>query len=57
MKVTGTSLEEILDRRIVWNKTNFNKTYVGDTTEVDTVPSLQDSILQLLAAQMLHFLL
>lgn len=48
LKVTGTSLEKILDRRIVWNKTIFNKTYVGDTTEVDTVPSLQDAITQLL---------
>lgn len=48
LKVTGTSLEKILDRRIVWNKTNFNKTYVGDTAEVDTVPSLQDAIIKLL---------
>ena len=48
LKVTGSSLEKILDRRIVWNKTIFKKTYVGDTTEVDTVPSLQDAIIQLL---------
>ena len=48
LKITGSSLETILSRRIVWNKTVFKKTYKGDTTEVDTVPLLQDAIKQLL---------
>lgn len=48
LKITGYSLEKILSRRIVWNKTVFKKTYKGNTTEVDKVPSLQDAILQLL---------
>ena len=33
LKITGSSLEKILDRRIVWEKTVFKKTYKGDTTE------------------------
>lgn len=48
LKITGYSLEKILDRRIVWDKTVFKKTYVGDTTEVDNVPLLQDAVKQLL---------
>lgn len=48
LKITGYSLEKILDRRIVWEKTVFKKTYVGDTTEVDKVPLLQDAVKQLL---------
>ena len=44
LKVTGHSLEQLLDRRIVWEKTVFKKTYVGETTEVDNVPLLQDAI-------------
>ena len=48
LKITGYSLEKILDRRIVWEKTVFKKTYIGDTTVVDKVPLLQDAITQLL---------
>ena len=48
LKITGSSLEKLLDRRIVWNKTVFKKTYKGDTTEVVSVPLLQDAILKLL---------
>lgn len=48
LKITGSSLEKLLDRRIVWNKTVFKKKYKGDTTEVVSVPLLQDAILKLL---------
>lgn len=48
MKIVGHSLEQLLDRRIVWNKTIFKKTYKGDTTEVLTVPNLQNAIKQLI---------
>lgn len=48
IKISGSSLEKLLDRRIVWDKTVFKKTYVGDTTEVDKIPLLQDAIIQLL---------
>lgn len=48
LKVTGHSLEQILDRRVVWNKTVFKKTYKSDGITVDTVPLLQNGIKQLL---------
>lgn len=48
LKITGHSLEKILDRRIVWNKTSFAKTYKSDNITVDTTPLLQDAIEKLI---------
>lgn len=48
MKITGHSLEKILDRRIIWNKTVFKKTYADDNDTVGETPSLQDAMKQML---------
>lgn len=48
IKITGHSLEQLLDRRIVWNKTIFKKTYADENDTVGVTPLLQNAILQLL---------
>ena len=48
MKIVGYSLEKILDRRIVWEKTVFKKTYADDNDTVGETPSLQDAVLQII---------
>ena len=48
LKVTGCSLEKLLERRIVWNKTIFKRTYASDTDTVGTIPSLQNGVKKLL---------
>lgn len=48
MKIVGSSLEKILDRRIIWEKTVFKKTYENNEDLVGVTPLLQDAILQIL---------
>lgn len=48
MKIVGYSIEKILDRRIVWEKTVFKKTYADDNDTVGETPSLQDAVLQMI---------
>lgn len=48
LKITGHSLEKILDRRIIWNKTSFARTYVNDSDTVGTPPNLQNGIEKML---------
>ena len=48
MKIVGSSLEKILDRRIIWEKTVFKKTYANSEDLVGVTPLLQDAILQIL---------
>lgn len=46
--IKGHSLEQILNRRIIWNKTNFTKTYSSESDTIGTIPNLQDGIKQIL---------
>ena len=46
--ITGRSLEQLLSRRIVWNKTNFSRTYADSSDNVGTIPNFQNGIKQLL---------
>ena len=46
--IKGHSLEQILNRRIIWNKTNFTRTYSSESDTVGTIPNLQDGIKQIL---------
>lgn len=48
LKITGYSLEKILDRRIVWTKTIFKKTYANDNDLVGTAPLLQNGVKKLI---------
>lgn len=48
MKITGFSLEKILDRRIIWEKTVFKQAYNDESDVIGTKPLLQDAIIQIL---------
>lgn len=48
LKITGRSMEQILDRRIIWNKTSFTRTYANDSDTVGTPPNLQNGIKKIL---------
>lgn len=48
IKITGSSLEKILDRRIIWNKTSFARKYASSSDLIGTKPNLQEGIKKLL---------
>lgn len=48
LKITGRSMEQILDRRIIWNKTSFTRIYANDSDTVGTPPNLQNGIKKIL---------
>ena len=48
MRIVGYSLEKILDRRIIWEKTVFKQTYKDENDTVGVKPLLQDAIMQIL---------
>lgn len=48
IKIVGSSLEKILDRRIIWEKTVFKQVYDGNDDTVGVKPLLQEAIVQIL---------
>lgn len=54
MKVVGSSLEKLLDRRIIWEKTVFKQTYEDENDTVGVKPLLQESIIQILQDNIIH---
>lgn len=54
MKVIGSSLEKLLDRRIIWEKTVFKQTYEDDNDTVGVKPLLQDAIAQILQDNIIY---
>lgn len=54
MKIVGYSLEKILDRRIIWEKTVFKQTYEDENDTVGVKPLLQDAILQILQDNIIY---
>lgn len=54
MKIVGYSLEKILDRRIIWEKTVFKQTYEDENDTVGVKPLLQDAVIQILQDNIIY---
>ena len=54
MKIVGYSLEKLLDRRIIWEKTVFKQTYKDESDTVGVKPLLQDAIIQILQDNIIY---
>lgn len=54
MRIVGSSIEKILDRRIIWEKTVFKQTYKDNNDTVGVKPLLQDAIIQILQDNIIY---